>query len=353
MNKLIISIPTLGQGGAERVVSIISESFLEYFSEVEIVLWKSNIISYNMNPKIIIIDISKIAKTNNLIHKMFWFRKYLIKNDNSIVLSFLTTYNMIVIVSSLFLKNKVFVADRSNPWRVPNNCLLRKLRNICYYFANGLIVQNETNKKYFPQLLQGRLSIIPNPIFISDDDVGIGVTSKKNKEIVAVGRLISVKNHQLLIRAFAVFYETHNDYKLLIYGEGEKRDELQRVITDLGMDEVITLCGNVTDIHLRIKSAEIFVHTSLFEGMPNALIEAMAIGLPVITTRFNGVDEIVENGVDGLILPSNDKEALTNMLDYLINNRGLRTALAMNAIRVYDKLNKEGIIALWIKVLNN
>lgn len=166
------------QGGAERVVSILSRKMKERGYNVEILLFYDRIINYEVDPRIKITIVEKECPSKNLLKRMFWMRQFIKKNAD-ILVSFLAPFNMLALVSHLGLKSKIIVADRNDPRHVPNNVVIRKLRDILYGFADGVVVQTSLNQKYFAKGIQKKSIIIRNPIDLGDK-AGMALRSEKN-----------------------------------------------------------------------------------------------------------------------------------------------------------------------------
>ena len=176
----------------------------------------------------------------------------------------------------------------------------------------------------------------------------------KKKEIVAVGRLHWQKNYPLLIDAFSEISKKYKDYKLTIYGEGEERKRLQEIINNKKLTKRITLAGNVSDIKKYISSSKLFVMTSDFEGMPNSLIEAMVLGLPVISTDCpcGGPKELIENNKNGILIKVGNKDELINAIDKVLSNEKMASQLGLSAKKIVDKVNPNYINNQWKNFIN-
>lgn len=344
--KVSIFIGTLCSGGAERVVSVISKGLVEEFREVEIILYYDREIFYKLDERIKIKIIERETKSRNILKNMLWLRKNIKKDD--ILLSFLAPFNMLAIVS-LFFKKKILVANRNDPNFIPVNKFLRKVRDILYNFTEGVICQTENNKRYFNKRIQNKTDIIYNPVYISEKQ-GSALEEKKENIIVSVGRLSKQKNQVLMIDSFKEILNKYPDYKLIIYGEGEERKNLENYIKENGLEKNIELPGAFKDIHTRIKKAKCFIMTSDYEGMPNALLETMSLGLPCISTKVSGAVDLIESGKNG-ILVDRDKNEISNEIIKIIENEDDAFNLGKEASKLYNKLDEKEIINQWINLL--
>ena len=155
------------------------------------------------------------------------------------------------------------------------------------------------------------------------------------------------KNQKMMIAALKEVLKKHPDYQLVIYGEGPSREELESFVRELGVEEHVLLPGNVTDIHDRIKDAEMFVLSSDYEGMPNALIEAMCLGLPSVSTKVSGATDLIKDHENGILTDLNDQKQLENAMLELIENKELSERLAINAAGLNQELEVSGIMQQW------
>lgn len=350
--KIFIVGGTLQQGGAERIMSVLSSEFLYYFSEVKIILWREAPIFYSIPDKIEVVEIPTASGQKRLVAQMAWFRKYVKRTKPTVVLSFLAPFNMLSLLTLFGLKVPVYIASRSDPFYDAPNRMWRWIRDFIYSFASGICVQSEKNKKSFPAYLQQKIGAIYNPVFVSSNLIGRAYMTEKVPVIVSVGRLSKVKNQIMLFEVFKELHEEYPDYRLVIYGEGEYRQELEKKIHELRLDGFIHLPGACKDVLLKILSAEIFVMTSNYEGMSNALIEAMALGLPVISTRVSGAVDLIQNNVNGKLVAVGDKNELKTALKDWLDNKDKAKQCAIKATKLANRLKIDVIVQQWLKFMS-
>ena len=179
--------------------------------------------------------------------------------------------------------------------------------------------------------------------------------NRSSNIVISVGRLNENKNHSLLIHAFSIISKNYPSWKLMIYGEGEDRENLEQLIKRLNMTCTIFLPGIVDNLDKYLHQASIFVLTSNAEGLPNALIEALCMGLPCISTDFigGGARELIQHELNGIIIPLNDKEQLTTSLKRLMNDRKLAYELGKNAIDLRQRFSVDRITIQWEDYLSS
>ena len=349
--KMMINIIGLGKGGAERVVSVLANKLINKY-DIDILVNTENNIAYKINPKVKIISLDekriKLTFIRNL--KRIVNSSKIIKEEKpDIIISFLPVPSYRV----LFLKRNIgnipiIIADRNDPKREYKSFINKIAMKILYKKADGFVFQTMEQKEYFEKSIKENSRIIYNPIkdeFISDDNGKI----KKEKTIISVGRLTEQKNHKMLINAFSNIIKNFPDYTLKIYGEGNLEESLKKQITDLKLQDKVLLCGVSNNIKNELQKSEIFVLPSNYEGMPNVLIEAMAVGLPVISTDCpcGGPRELIQNGVNGILIPVNDEKSMQQSIELLIKNEDVASKIGNEAKKIKELLNSNKIVEQW------
>ncbi len=346
--RYVFFIATLGKGGAERVVSLLTRKMAEEGQNVEILLYLDGEVFYDVDSRIKITKVQKETKSKNLLKNLIWMRKFF-KERADVVVSFLASFNMICICSLMFSGVPVIVADRSDPRQAPANKFLRKLRNFLYRFADGVVLQTENNKSYFSKFIQKKSYVIANPVDLGEKN-GIALTTAKEKEIVTAGRLIKAKNQELLIRAFAEIHKEFPEYRLVIYGDGSCKENLEKMVDELNLRDCVRLPGNQKDIFDKISKAEVFVLSSDCEGMPNALLEAMCLGLPVVSTKVSGATDVIVDGENGILVDCGSVEQMADAIRRMLTDEQLRESCAKNATQLAEKLTIGKICGQWADV---
>jgi len=347
--RYIFFVGTLSSGGAERVISILSKQMVEEDLEVEILTYYDRPVFYELSPKVKYTTVEGSTHKHNKIYNLLWIRKYFKKNAR-VVISFLAPFNIMAIMANMGTKIPIIVADRNDPQKVPGNLIIRKLRDFLYMFADDVVVQTEKNKLYFNKSVQNKSCVIYNPVNLGEN-AGDALKVCKETKIVTAGRLMPQKNQKMLIEAFSEVLQKHPEYKLILYGEGPSREELESLIKRLNIEENVFMPGSTTTLHDEIKNAEIFVLSSDYEGMPNALIEAMCLGVPVISTKVSGATDLIENRENGLLVEVGKCEELKKAMLEFIENKKFAEKCAEKAIKLNEKLEVTRITKQWIDVI--
>lgn len=347
--KIMFFIGDMKRGGAERVISILANHYAQKNWQVEIVLLLDNRVNYELDKRIKIVNFSKKGSyIKNLFYWIFNIRKYVNKEKPDRIISFIGRINYLVLTATIGINIPIIVSERNDPKHDGRGRFLQFYGNFCYKLATAIIFQTNYEKLCFNKSLYGKSFIIANPVEVFCSPVS---TFSKRLEVVTVGRLEKQKNQELLIKAFSIVSKEFPSLELKIYGEGSLRDKLQSLIEDYNLSDKVKLCGNVSDLHKRISESMLFVLTSEYEGLSNALIEAMMLGLPCITTDYPGSDEIIVDGQNGLIVPCNSIDILSQVIKKILLNNELRTRLSKNAIKKSTIYKKDIIIKKWEKVI--
>lgn len=345
MERIIFFIGTLGEGGAQRVISILAKAMTDSGRSVKILLYKEQQLFYSVDDRVEIDYVIRETQTSNIVKNLLYIRRYFHLNADRIF-SFLAPFNILAIIAHIGLKNTLVVADRNDPRKVPANVVLRKIRDFLYRFANGVVLQTRSNQAYFSKTVQKKSIVICNPVDLGEKQ-GLALRSKKGKTIVSIGRLMPQKNQQLLIRAFADMHREYPEYQLVIYGEGPERENLEKLAEELGVSEWVSMPGNKKNIFDYIASAEMFVLSSNYEGMPNALIEAMCLGLPVVSTKVSGAIDLIRHDENGLLAECGSQEQLKQMMIKIASDAQLRKSYGENAVQINEQLSLDSVSRQW------
>lgn len=351
MKKIVFIASSMGRGGAERVMSILSREYCNENWSVDIIMTLHNINEYPLDSRVRVIDFSFENISNPIgrkIKMILELRKYLRNEKPDIVVPFLTKIAAITEIAMLGVKRdfRVVTSERIDPYSVRYSKALRWLINLAFQRADAVVFQTERAQSYYSNEIQKKSVIIGNPISVIQKE-----SNEKKHIIISAGRLEPQKNHKMLIKAFASISNEFPEYELHIYGEGKLQIDLEQQIQMLGMKEKVLLKGNCVDYLEKIRSAEVFVLSSDYEGLSNALLEAMMIGIPCISTACAGSNEVIKSGENGLLIPIGDEQEMIKALTSLLSHVELRETFGTNGRNSVQRFRTENVISMWKKVL--
>ncbi len=268
--------------------------------------------------------------------------------DPDLILSFSGKNNIMSLSTATKDGYKVVVSCRADPDIEYGSKSMRAAMLTTFGKAAGVVVQSNGAKNRFPKFIQKKCTILPNsvnPSFIRPRYMG-----EREKKVVMVARFHSSKNHAMVMEAFkAATEDSHKDYQLVFYGDGPEKAKLMSLAGSLGIEDRVLFKGNVTHVAEHIEKTRIFVLASNHEGMPNSLIEAMALGLGCISTDCpcGGPADLIENGKNGILVPVGDKQAMADAMKKLMDDDELRENLGIAATELQKRLSPEVVNAKW------
>ncbi len=248
------------------------------------------------------------------------------------------------------INNPFIVMECNNPKPGLDSTVIDdEQRNKYYPRASRVLVMTQEVKAYFSDAIQEKCQVIPNPI---RDDLPAPYYGERRKTIVTYCRLNKQKNLPLLLEAFALFHKRFGEYSLEIYGEGEEREALKSLIRAKGLEMAATIHPFDPQVHLKIKKCAMFVSSSDWEGFPNSVLEALALGMPVISTDCDyGPRDMITDHVNGLLVPVGDVQALTDAMAELAEDPELARNLGEKAAGVRDTYAPEIIGRQWMDLI--
>ncbi len=348
MKTLMFYINSLNQGGAERVLLQLAERFAAAGYRAVFVTSFRSADEYPVPAGVERISMEQEnlpqSRLKKNISRISTLRKLCREYKPEALIAFMAEPNFRAVLAGAGLPVKIIISVRNTPEKEYAGRLFGFVAKYILPMADGCVFQTEDARDYFPKKLRDKSAVIMNQVSRSFFDEA---PAPVKKDIYTVGRLNSQKNQAMLIRAFARL-EGCKD-RLIIYGEGPLRAELESLIKSLGLEERVKLMGLSANIPADIKSAKIFVLPSDYEGMPNALLEAMALGLCCIATDCpcGGPRAVIEDGISGRLIPVGDEAALADALQALLADEGTRNAMAKAAGARAEMFSPEAIFRQW------
>lgn len=342
MKKIVFILGSMNRGGAERVISILSRDYAEKGWKVDIILLLYYKISYDLDKNVNVLDFTG-SKPSRIDRIPFWIksiRKYVKKEKPDVILSFAARINVISQISTIGIAKRLFVSERNDPRCDGRSFVVDKMTKLLYPKADGVIFQTNRAASYFANLNNSH--IIPNPI-----SVEFIRTKYDENKIVYVGRFTKQKNPELLLRAFSAICRKNSKCFLEMYGAGELQQRIIDLTQELKIVDRVRIMGNVSNIHECISDACFFVLPSDFEGLSNALLEAMMMGIPCISTNCAGSNEYIKNKHNGLLTTVGSVEEMSSAMELFITNKDIREECGKNARRCSVAFSKDVVLKMW------
>ena len=355
MKNILFLIAQLGNGGAERVSTELANEMHRRGYRISIIVFNDTLTEYEVDAGIDVRILEKPENKVGFFKRVSLLRKKIdsISPDYIIELGFAGRY---LYLGGISRKYRVITSCRNAPSLYCSDGLKNKLwrvvRDKYQKQSYKIVFQTEDAKRYFADSIQKKSKIIPNPI---KEGLPERYEGRRDKRIVAFSRLNKQKNLTMLLKGYALFREKHPDYSLEIYGRGEELNNLIQEAQILGISETVRFCGFCPDIHNKILSARMFVSTSDYEGISNSMLEALGIGLPVICTDcpVGGARMAIESGVNGILIPVRDQDALVREMNRLAEDDILVESMSSNAVAIKERLSIRTIADEWISLMED
>ena len=356
-------------GGAERVLTALANGWAEQGRAVSIVTLDGPEAPpfFPVDPRV---EVNRLGLTGvsrgvpdavvNNVRRLAGLRRAIKSTRPDVVISFMDRTNVLTLIATIGTRWPVIVSDRtaSDP---TSSRIWRGMRRISYRRAYRIVVQTLGSAQIMPAGLRSHTISIPNPVPAEARSTRPPVEAAAQRPpmspdsalVVAMGRLVPQKGFDVLIRAFASVVRRAPEAHLEIWGGGPEAAALQAMVLDHELETHVRLRGETRDPEAAIAGAGVFVLSSRVEGFPNVLIEAMALGRPVIATDCSfGPAEIVRDGVDGRLVPMDDADALADAIVDLVKAPDVAAELASKAVEVRERFAFDNILSRWSAVVD-
>lgn len=342
-------INTISHGGAERVIVNIATQLSQRGHECHLVTsFYTPEFEYPIGGRVKRLVLSEKRIENALQRNVAYIsrlRKLLRKHQPDVLISFMPEANFRSLIAVLGLKTRVIISVRNDPNREYGSMKGKLLARTLYKTTNGIVFQTQEAKEWFPRSIQNKGMIIYNQV---SEHFYLQKLNTERHDIVATGRLTRQKNHRMLIDAFASI-SGQTDERLIIYGEGPLRDGLEKQIKERHLERRVVLMGQIEDVPEVLKKAKIYVLSSDYEGMPNALMEAMAMGLPCVSTDCpcGGPKVLFGEELKEWLVPVNNNLAMGDKMMELLSNRVVRDSAGALFKKRAEEFRPYVIIQKW------
>lgn len=387
--KILFTLASLGSGGTERVASILANQFALQGNNVEIICLKYKDYYYQVNDQVKVFfltnqlsskgkdeQVTTDAYSNILfisgklgtLGRIKWLRMHCREEKPDVVIALTEGVYCLTLCALMGTGFKVISSERNDPKFMTWKRSL--LKRIFLPYTDWLVVQTEYIREQFEWGgLERKTSIILNPVreeafnsgtsrLYNDkttmscvEKIADGCIDIKENRIISVARYFPQKNQEVEIKAFAKIANKHPDWKLVIYGGGPLEKKLQGIINDLGMKNRIILAGKTRKVLEKLRCSKVFCLSSDYEGMSNSMIEAVCSGLPVVSTKVSGTEELVTEDENGYVVPIGDVDAFANALDKLISNDERLQQFSMRSLEIAEKFRPDNIVKEWMNII--
>jgi glycosyltransferase involved in cell wall biosynthesis len=351
-SRIAFVVSSMAGGGAERVVALLANHFTSIGIDVCICCIEKEYreVAYELDSRIKLVFINRgdRPKITGKLWQLAQLRRTLLGFHPDVIVGIMSYNAVQSIIAARFTHIPVVYNIVTTPERDPATKRERFLVHLFFRFAKGAVYHTPHQQQYFKSYDNGIYDFILNPV---QAEIIKGISNnKKKKQIITAGRLIEVKNHPLLIRAFASIASHIPEYSLEIYGDGPNRVALLSLIDDLHMSGRINIHPFTDNIFHCMAESELFVLSSIDEGLGSALIEAMCLGLPCITTDYNsgGAHVLIADGVDGVIVPNRDEKALAAAILDLLADTEKAKKIGENAKKIIDRVEVPTVAEQWL-----
>lgn len=358
--RIVLAISSLGAGGAERVMTLLAGALAARNHEVWLVtLAPSGDDFFPVDARVRRLGLGLTGDSPNMLHGLWAnarrlrvLRRTVSTIEPHAVLSFVTSMNVLTILACIRLPVRIVVSERVHPGAHQEIRIWAGLRSLLYQFADAIVVQTESIAEWFRTRLRTgtRVVVIPNPV-VPPTDVE-PCAPETGPFLLAAGRFTPQKGFDLLIRAFGSATALTPELKLVIAGEGPDAQFLRDLAAELGLGARVSFPGRVSELSRLLRSAVAFILPSRYEGFPNVLLEALALGVPCVAADCPGaIREILGDGAYGLVVPPEDSRALADAITRIVTDDELRRRCSQAGAAAVERYRLDRVVAQWEQVL--
>lgn len=346
--KILMIIRKLRYSGAYKMFMWLAKALADSGLDVTVCTWANNDVK-TLQDNIKWIKLDMDGKGFFTVSQAI--RKIVKEVNADASISFLLDGNVYNTIGCLGRRTKSVICERNDPFK-PGYYKLKFWKPL-FRFADGAVFQLPKVAEYYNNV-KGITTVISNPV-LSKEDYHLESFENRPDIINVLGRLdVFQKRHDVMIEAFSIFAKHHPAYKLVFYGDGPDKNKMEDQVESLGIKGKVEFAGITNQPMEVMLSNKMFVLTSDFEGIPNSLIEAMSLGLPCISTdcRPGGARFLIEDGVNGFIVSTNDAKAIADKMEWFVCNPTNANEIGQRAKQIVDKYSEAYITELWNKYLS-
>lgn len=338
--RILFVVSQIGTGGAERVISTLASYCAENGDVVSLITFRDTKNSYSISPLV-----KHTRVEGNPIRRAVAIRNFIKENAIDVYITFELNYG---IVCSMGTGVKYITSMRNDPRNDAVSLRERIFRYFNFLFAHHVVFQTDEIMAYFPKAIQKHGSVIMNPL----KDGIVEYHGEREPKIVAVCRLEPQKNIPMMLDVFEKIHSLYPNFELHLYGDGNLRAEVEKGIASRYLQDSFILEGFQNSVDEKIRKATVYICTSDYEGLSNSLLEAMAIGLPCVTTDSGGggARSVIEDEKNGFLVPVGAVDLMVDRIRQLIEDKNLLDSISVNSSKIRQKLSREIICEEWEKI---
>ncbi len=351
--KIAFIIGSLAGGGAERVVSELATEMSAQGHEIAVIVVSSNNKTYYIPDAVKLVDCAKNYKLRGIgyLNRIHDIRKELKNFGAEVCISFNTNVNFYAVFSCIGLRCRLVLSERNDPVIYPQSKISRTMRKILYRGKYKYVFQTDEAKSFFSEKIQQNSCVIFNPL---NPNLPMPFNGERSKRIVTAVRLEPQKNLKMAIDAFSMSKASDNGFVFEIYGDGSLKGELTEYIKSKNLEDKVFLMGNSSTLYDDISNAYAFILSSDYEGMSNSMLEAMALGIPTISTDYpsGGAKAVINDGYNGLLVPVGGTTAMSVAINRVIFDSEYAIKLGVNSSQLRYELSVEKITKKWLSFIS-
>lgn len=357
-NRLLIVITSLGFGGLPRIARNVANHYAEKGWDVGFAFLMSGgeDVRYGLDDKIEIFsyegfDVRDVKSDWKKRFAAFRWIKFIRKTINeykptNILVMTLKMGAMTSLAANMKDRPRIVMREINDPKAKDRSQLMNHLLFRCCGRIDGIIFQTEWERSCYPKKLQKKGRVIPNPVVLKER-----ATYPKRKVFVAMSDLAKRKCIDVMIEAFRIFNKKHPEFTLEIYGKGVEEASLKSLVKEMHMEEQIIFKGPRNDVHTLIRDAVGFITTSEHEGLSNSLLEAFLMGIPCISSDWPGVEDVITNEENGLIVKRGDVEGFAKAFERLVEDDELCRKFSENAVKEWERYDTEKVFGQYCDLI--
>lgn len=348
--KLFFVTPNLANGGAERVTAILANALADEQYSVSAIFMKDDQAVYRLSEKVAVVKCcGNGGKLGRIVSKIFALRQVIQSNPQDVFIAMLPYESLYLFLAGLGYKHTRIYSMRNDPAKL-TGVINGFVKRVVYPRADHVIFQTPDAMAYFPEKVRKKGVVIANPM---STDLPVPFHGTREKAFVTAGRFCEQKNYPLLLNAFADFHQQFPDWRLKIYGKGELEQEFRAMCRELGIADQVVFCGFSENLPVDMNRCAAFVLASDYEGISNAMLEALGSGVPCICTDcpVGGARMFIHNGENGILIPVGSRKALADAMLYAAKEPEAMERMAQEALKVKEKLAPANIAREFMRLI--